>query len=392
MSYYISCIFRKVFTLFNLVSSSSPPYLCFILCLTFITPIFTLAEEHIESRIHHIVQKYHKQHFFHGNIIIKKTDEVVYQNSFGLAHDAFDVPHTIKSRFMIASVSKSFTAALILILAQEGLVDIDLPYSYYIPIKRAHPETRKHWDTFTVRDLLTHSAGIYDHVRPTEFYQTGSYEPFLSSIVEEQITNYNIFIHPKGLSYYSNFGYMLLAHLAEQVTGHNYEGLLKVKIFIPLGMNSSGEYHRMKNIKFMAEGYLYPDGSDKLRKRCCHDTTSYRGSHSLYSSAEDLMLWLDNFCSQNPKVLSKESIEAITKGHVKVHNKPIYYGFGFFVDEFHNQQRYWHSGFEYGYLSLVSILPEINLKIVILSNRHIATDGNFIHKMNDEISQLFIPF
>ena len=350
----------------------------------------------IGTKIHNVVERNHKQLSFHGNVMVKQGDRVVYKNSFGLADDSFDIPHTMESRFMIASVSKQFTAALILILAQEGLIDIYSPYGRYVdPPKNISPGNREKWERFTIYELLTHTAGFYKDVRRTNNYHPEVYEPFMSLIIREQFAHYDVFVCSEKEVRYSNFGYMLLAHLAEKVTGKTYENLLREKIFAPLGMDSSGEYHRMKNIKFMAEGHLYSGHVSRLRKRCCHDATSFRGAYSLYSDVGDMMAWLDNLDSEYPAVLTKESVTIMTRSHFEMgsYAKGISYGLGFYVDEFDGNRRYWHDGFEYGYLSFVSVIPEKKLKIVILSNRHRVIDEldshQHIRKMNDEILRFF---
>lgn len=346
----------------------------------------------LEGKIHEIVQKYHKNYFFHGNVIVKRGDRIIYQNSFGLANESFEVPNTMRSRFMIASVSKQFTAALVMILAQEGLIDIHRPYSYYVPIPKEHmdPKNWERWNKITTYELLTHTAGLYGDVLVTDIYNPGLYESSIAIILDEQLKNYDIFPLSEDKPGYSNFGYMLLAYLAETVSNKGYGVLVKDKIFKPLGMKSSGEYHRMKTTPFMTEGYFYLAGGE-LNRRCCHDSTSFKGSHSLYSDAEDLIIWLDNLNSENPKVLTRESIELMTKVHVR--SEQMTYGFGFHVDKFNGAKRYWHDGFEYGYLSLVSLTPEKDLKIVVLGNRHqmnsIVYNSPYTKSMNDEISQLF---
>ena len=363
----------------------------FLFC--YLLPFYAFGVKDLEAEIDEIVQKYHETYSFHGNITVKQDDTMIYQKSLGLAHDSFNVPHTMQSRFMIASVSKQFTAALILVLAQEGLIDIHSPYSRYIPLekKEMSRETRKKWNRFTIYELLTHTAGLYRDVRTTDFYDPSSYQPYIIVILNRQLEGHDIFQFSGEKPVYSNFGYMLLAYLAEEVSDKKYEDLLKEKIFDPLGMKSSGEYHRMKNIPFMAEGHRYPDNVDELSTRCCKDATSFKGSHSLYSDAKDLMIWVDNLNSTNPKVLTRESIAAMTKVHV--HSQRMSYGFGFFVDPFNGSHRYWHDGFEYGYLSLVSVTPEKGLKIVILGNRHDSSvdlsDDYYTKRMNDEISRLF---
>ena len=370
----------------------------FNIVFCYLFPLYASGVNNPEVKIDEIVQKYHKTYSFHGNIIVKQGDRIIYQKSLGLAHDSFNVPHTMQSRFMIASVSKQFTAALILVLAQEGLIDIHQPYSHYVNFskEKMKSENLEKWDQFTIYQLLTHTAGLYRDVQKTDFYDPAMYVPNIIIILAQQWKNYDIFFFSGEEPEYSNFGYMLLAYLAEEVSGKSYEDLLQEKIFDPLGMKSSGEYHRIKSIPFIAEGYHYPDNDediavDELLRRCCKDATSFKGSSSLYSNAKDLMIWLDNLNSTNPKVLTEESIAIMTRVHT--HSKLMSYGLGFYVDQFNGSLRYWHDGFEYGYLSLVSVTPKKGLKIVILGNRHddsanIVNDF-YTERMNDEISQLF---
>ena len=78
-----------------------------VVCVCFFSTC-VLGANRLEGKIDKIVQSYHNTHFFHGNVMVKQGDKIVYQNSLGLADDSFNVPHTIQSRFMIASVSKQF--------------------------------------------------------------------------------------------------------------------------------------------------------------------------------------------------------------------------------------------------------------------------------------------
>jgi CubicO group peptidase (beta-lactamase class C family) len=217
----------------------------------------------------------------------------------------------------------------------------------------------------------------------------------ISIIVGEMMENHDVFFeNPERLSHYSNMGYVLLAYLAQEVTGKNYHEALDEYVLEPLDLKSTGQYHRMFAIDWMADGYVIPEsGRDSMRKRCCFDTTSFVGSHSLYSDSSDLFLWLQTLMGEND-FLTSESIERMQQAIAPVaYSENLYYGFGLFVDEVLGHKRVWHDGFESGYLSLISAIEDINLKIVILGNRHnqnVYFGQFYTQEMNNEISEAVI--
>lgn len=347
----------------------------------------------LEDQIHQLVVEAHETHSFHGNIEVRIGQDVIYQNSLGIAVDEFDVPHTNKSRFMIASVSKSFTAAMIMILHEKGKINIDQPYSTYIPADdNFHPKTKELWNSFTIKDLLTHTSGTMRDVRFVELYNSEKYEPLLSAVFDNMAEGMNVFsLKRDGYARYSNMGYLMLAYLVEQTTNMNFHDALRIHIFNPLGMNSTGQFHRMFNVKYLVDGYNYIDDVDELRKRCCYDATSYVGSHSLYSDLNDLMLWLDDLFSGDSKILSQDSLDLMTTALAPFKYRTEQYGLGLFVDKINGHKRIWHDGFESGYLSLISTMPSLDLKIVVLGNRHKSEvyDGVlYSQNLNNQITEL----
>ena len=295
---------------------------------------------------------------------------------------------------MIASVSKQFTAAMILKLQELGKLDIHKPLSTYIEpqANSFHPDTLEGWRQVTLHQLMSHTAGAMRDVRFTEYYSNQTYEPFLSSIVLDMARNYNLFPGEIGQqARYSNIGYVLLAYVVESVTKMEFHDALQLYLGLPLALESTGQFHRMFHIKYMADGYNYADGVEDLRKRCCFDATSFVGSHSLYSDVDDLMTWLDDLFSGRSEILTEESIQLMTSAHAPMKWSENEYGYGFFVDEVNGVKRVWHDGFEYGYLSLVSVLPELDLKIVILGNRHNAEvnyNRYYTQELNNKITNL----
>ncbi len=351
------------------------------------TPISSSVREKIQT----IVKDFNKKKNFNGNVEVRKKDKVIYSGSIGIANDSFDVPHTMKSRFMIASLSKQFTAAAILKLVEDEKISLDDSYSKYIPWKKRSINSEKEWSSFTIRELLNHTAGIVKDIEAGPYSSNEMYSPILSSVVNDMLTSNDIFIYNrKDTGAYSNFGYMLLALLVEKVSGEYFHEYLSKEFFQPLKMKSIGQYHRMFNIKYMAEGYAITDGTGKLHKRCCLDATSFIGSHSLYSDLPDLMTWLEDIFSNDSKVLSQDSINLMTKVQSKIEPN-ITYGYGFVVDKWKGHKRVWHDGMETGYLSIVSVIKDLGIKIVILSNKHgadVYSETPYPHTMVDQILEI----
>lgn len=363
--------------------------------LSFLSPTQSSAAT-IKQKIDRMVDYYHQSEDFHGNIEVRLKKRTIYKRSLGVANAAFNVQNAPNTRFFIASLSKQFTAALIVILAEEGLFALDDKYSKYLPFKDGLDENKQGWNTMTIRDLLIHRASLIRDVTPgPPFALKELYSPSLTLLISRLKRNHELFNTKKsGKGHYSNVGYMLLAHLAEEVTNKEFNNLLKDYIFFPLGMKSTGQFHRIRNIKYLAEGYHFVDDDSNLYRRCCDDATTYVGSHGLYSDIDDLFLWLDTIFQQYPSPLGPSAVEQMLMAQIKL-EVPYsrVYAMGFYIDEVQGLQRYWHDGEDSGYLSLVSTIPEIDLKIVILGNRHndiVNVNEYYTLKMNDEISNLIL--
>ncbi len=349
------------------------------------------SSEKVRERIQKIVSYFNNKKSFNGNVEVRKDDDIIYSESTGIANDSFDVPHTMKSRFMIASLSKQFTAAAILKLAEEEKISLDDPYSLYVPWRKRSINSQKEWNSFTIKELLNHTSGIVKDIEAGPYSSNEMYKPILSSVVNDMTSSNDIFIYNRSdKGSYSNFGYLLLAHLVEKVSGKYFHEYLSEAFFKPLKMNSTGQYHRMFNIKYMSEGYAITDGTGKLHKRCCLDATSFIGSHSLYSDLPDLMIWLNDIFSGDSKVLSQSSIKKMTNIQSLI-NPNLTYGYGFVVDEWKGHKRVWHDGMETGFLSIASVIEDLGIKIVILSNKHgadVYSETPYPHTMVDQILEV----
>lgn len=334
----------------------------FILLAFFFSPHFSYA---IKPSLDALVQKYHEKHRFHGNVLIRKDDQVIFSKSIGEAHVEWTVPHTRDSKFMIASLSKSFTAAMILQLQHQGELQVDDKVSDYILLPQKSSVSTDRWEKLTIKHLLHHTGGLKRDFEPAR-----SDYNLLGSTVFYALNTGSAFVADPGTQYYySNFGYVLLAAIIESTGIYFYEDQLRNTFLSPLNMDNTGEYHRMKSIKFMTQGYFYGE-NHRFSKRCCDDATALRGSANLYSTVDDLMTWLIALKNSNDHFgfdLLNEMTSDMVQGDA---DNSFLYGYGLFKEETKSGTRIHHNGHEWGYVSSMSMYPEHNLEIIVLANRH----------------------
>lgn len=339
-----------------------------------------------EAKVDDLIYRFHTFKNFHGNVLIKQGDIVLYEKSVGLAQVEWNISHNKNSRFMIASLSKSFSASLILLLEEEGKLNINDFVAQYVKLPEKSQVNLNYWKKLKIKHLMNHTSGFKRDFRSTGLKHRSSFSNMASDVITPSFQQEDPFISEPGERfYYSNYGYVLLAHLIESVSQKMYEDILKIKILMPLKLRATGEYHRMKKITFMSDGYFYNE-DERLRKRCCDDATSLRGAAGLYSSASDLMLWLETLISNQSVISNQSLLTRLMSDLVPSDFDNSFYGHGLIQDNVGSLKRIHHSGHEYGYVSSMSYFPESDLKIIILSNRQSLLANNEANELAEQIS------
>ena len=169
---------------------------------------------------------------FMGAVLVARGDEVLHRAGYGMANLELDVPMTPESVLRIASVTKQFTAAAILQLQDQGLLDVHDPVSRYLP---DYP----HGDEITLHQLLNHSSGTPDFETLLEsgpgFRQAISLEAMMATFSDLPLD------FPPGSQYsYSNSGYVVLTAILEKLTSQRYADYMAERFFVPLGMTATG--------------------------------------------------------------------------------------------------------------------------------------------------------
>jgi CubicO group peptidase (beta-lactamase class C family) len=243
----------------------------------------------------------HDRGHFNGAVVVGSGDEIIYEGGFGFANVAEGVRFTPDTPTWCASIAKTFTAAGILMLVEEGLIELDEPVATSLP---GLPYPR-----VTVRHLLAHTSGLL----PTSVYVTSvdtgdrtRTNDLLLEIIAEQRPP--LPFEPGSAFQYSNAAYDLAALLIERVSGESYSSFLEGRIFEPLSLSST--FLRPPWNRDWEKGprtLSYHKVGDEWQARDVPDNDANYGSNGIYSSVRDLNRWAASFCAA--PVLSESALK-----------------------------------------------------------------------------------
>ncbi len=288
-------------------------------------------------------------------VLVTKNNRVLNRESIGKASPELNVPMSPGSVFRIASVSKQFTAMLVVLAAQEGRLWLDDSLASFFPaLKDAQ------WRQINLRQLLSHTSGIPHNEGITDYWIIKSRLPLSKEQALAEIFGTKLLFTPGTDMKYSSPGYFLLACILETVYQRPYAVILEEKILQPLQMNHSGLYTTGKIVPGMAPAYHLLN--DSLVTAPHRDFSLMKGSGDLYSTAEDLAKWNNSFSNTNTW---NDSLQKLLFT-VHTHKTPAY-GYGWFIRE-GKRRAYFHGGGTFGCSALSAWYPDEKVSVVILSN------------------------
>src|SRR5262245_10990103 len=309
----------------------------------------------LEAKVDAYVEPFLDIKGFSGSILIASKGQVLLRKSYGMANYELEAPNTPQTKFHIASISKTFTAAAIMILEERGLLSVGDPLSKYIP---DYPGG----DKITIHHLLIHTSGIPNVNNFLDYQNKSKFSQTLTSIIE-MFKNKPLRAQPGERHEYSNSNYNLLAFIIEKVSGRSYGEFLKENIFDPLGMNATGHDGYAGNIiRNRASGYA-PIGFDVLENAPYLDWTIKTGNGSLYSTVEDLYKW--DRALYTEKVLKKSALDKMFKPHV---NDTV--GYGWFIGKRLNRNVVTMSGRSPGFQGEIHRYVDDDVCVIVLSNNY----------------------
>ena len=201
------------------------------------------------NKIEELFEQYIKLDKFSGNVLIAKNSKILYHKSFGFSNRKTNTLNQPNTKFNICSMGKIFTAAAIMILVQEGKLELNVPIKNYLP---DFPDNN--YKAITVHHLLSHTSGLGNYMNRDNFYDV---IPQLKTISDYyQLVKNEILQFELGTKFsYSNSGYIVLGKIIENVSGQNYYDFIREKIFYPLKMKDTEFYLINQQIPCKAIGY-----------------------------------------------------------------------------------------------------------------------------------------
>jgi CubicO group peptidase (beta-lactamase class C family) len=286
-----------------------------LIVLTVALQAAALAQDKV-AKIDQLLALHTKYGQFNGAVLVADNGKVIYKKGFGLANMEWNIPNAPDTKFRLGSITKQFTATLILQLVEQGKIKLDGKLIDYLPYYRNDTGSK-----VTIHHLLSHTSGIPSYTALPGFAESISRNPFTVEDFVKKYTSGDLEFEPGTKFVYDNSGYFLLGAIIERVTGKPYEQVVKEKIFDPLGMKDSGYDHWGTILTKRATGYT--------RTPAGYDTAPYLdmsipyAAGSLYSTVEDLYLW--DQAQYGEKILSVRSKELMLKPNLND------YAYGLFI-------------------------------------------------------------
>lgn len=330
-----------------------------------------LKQKNVRRLIERFVTAKRKYHNFNGNVLIAEKGRIVYKKSFGLADFKNKKPLTDESVFNIASISKQFTAAAVMLSVERGLLSLDDSLAKYFP--------EIPYAGITVRQMLTHTSGLPEQ-NEFMFKYWNREAPITNKDMVEFLVKYKpeAAFKPGEDFKYCNTNYSLLAMIVEKASGQTFQDFVTKNVFEPLEMRqtrflnpSAGNY---KTIPNQTENYIADtEGKEFLLPQ---DIPEYKnavaltglvGAGNIHSTATDLLKWQESL--KTAKILKRESIEQMESPQVKASvDGSDAYGYGLAIKSIYGDTRVYHYGGTLGYWNSLQHFKKTDRTIIVLTN------------------------
>jgi CubicO group peptidase (beta-lactamase class C family) len=333
------------------------------------------ATKNVRHKLDSLLKRINKTQDFHGAILVAKNEKIVYNNQVGFANFKKKIPLNEESAFQLASVSKQFTAAAIMLLKERNQIQLTDTVNTYFP--------NFPYEHVTIKNLLNHTAGLPKYFWVAEHKWQQNKAPTNSEMMKLlESSNVQRFFKPGRNFDYSNTGYFVLASIVEKVSGTSFSSFLKSNIFEPLEMNHS---------------YVYSFENDSIKENQLNGYRLYRGwrhlkinntindaivgDKNVYATIEDLFKWTLGL--NTGKLLSKESLDLMYSKGETIYGRKVPYGFGFRIDT-NDQKSIYHHGKWNGFSTALTKYLEDDLIVIVLEH----TSYNAMTSLNKKIKKI----
>ena len=334
-----------------------------------------------KSRVDEVFSEFDTSDQPGGAFAVLRDGKVAYSRGFGSANLEYGVKNSSSTIFHVASVSKQFTCFAIQLLAEDGKLGLD------DDVRKHLPWVPDFGEAITLRQLMHHTSGLRDQwelfvIGGGRFDDVITMRHLRKLISKQRELNFP----PGSDSLYSNSGYTLLAEIVAAVSEVSFKRFTQERIFEPLGMKHS-HFHDDHGHIVPNRAYSYHPVRDGFRKA----VLSYAnvGATSLFTTADDLALWLVNLATGS---VGGEGVRSRMLERGKLRNgKELPYASGLIHGEHDSLPIISHGGADAGFRSHVAYLPEKNLGVVVLANRSDVSTSRLARRVIDVMLEKAVP-
>lgn len=327
----------------------------------------SLDQEHWQGRLTALADKHS---VVGASLAIAYGDEVL-EAATGVLNTRTGQPATTDSVFQIGSITKVWTATLVMQLVDEDLLDLDAPLISYLPDFKVADEALT--QQVTARHLLAHTSGIAGDFFPETGRGDDCLEKFVALMADLPGS------HPLGATMsYCNAGYVLLGRLVEVLRGATWDQVMRERIFQPLGVEAAGTLPEEALLWGAATGHITPPGASEPVVAPQWGLPRNAGPAGLvHGRARDVLVFArvhlaDGLAPDGSRILSAQSARAMRGAQVQVPDRWTFgdhWGLGWILPEWDGRALFAHDGSTLGQAAFLRVLPgEPDLAVVLLTN------------------------
>ncbi len=309
----------------------------------------TSAQDFKEQELTQFFEHLYEHNRWMGSVAIMSGGEVIYRHAAGYADVESEAPNTPETRHRVGSVTKPFTAVMILQLVERGEITLEDPLSDYFPDMPNAGE-------ITLRDMLYHRSGLYNFTNDPEYpdYMT---EPKSREEMLEKLAGYDPVFEPGERNEYSNANYVLLGYIIEEVTGRDYQQVLESQITEPLELEDT--YYGGSVSAESGEAFSYSYAGNQWQLQPETDMSIPHGAGSMVSRPQDLTTFIHALF--DGQLIGQELLDEM----IEIEEN---YGMGLFSYPYQESTGFGHSGGIDGYQSNLAYYPDEDLAVAITTN------------------------
>jgi CubicO group peptidase (beta-lactamase class C family) len=302
---------------------------------------------------------------FNGEVLVAQKGLIMYIRSAGYRDAEKKIMHKPDDIYQIGSITKQFTAAVIMQLQNEGRLSVNDKLSKYFS---GLPDG----DKITIEHLLTHTSGLYNYTDDTFLMKSDVTKHYSRDAMLAIFRGFKPDFEPGTKWNYSNTGYSMLGYIIEKVTGKPYERVMRERILQPLGMDQSGFDFTNLKAEAKSKGYYSLSEGTAVPAPTVDSTIAYAAG-ALYTTTRDLLKWERAIYSN--KILPAASWQKIFTPYKNN------YGYGWSVGKVFGKDFMAHGGGIHGFSSFIMRVPEDELVVIVLDNSSGSSSGIIARQM-----------